>query len=194
MKQFKVCILFILMSFSFQDCPTILGCIDCSQNQNTCTTCNNSIMFFMNNGLCVKFSSDINCRQINSIGGCTRCDLQFRLNAQGLCVAVLPVVNCLLYDNEAVSTVCVLCSFGYSLIALNTCVILVPNCGTYQINGNSCQICNQGYSTYNNGLNCVSTNNDPNCFSVDPVSGLCNQCFANFFFIAGKCRLIPQNC
>lgn len=194
MPTIKLLIVLLVAGLSLQQCTTILGCLECADNPTVCTKCNNGVMYFMQNGNCVVFSGDDECRRINEAGTCILCSALHHLDAANKCVPVVPVANCLVYDNGGQTTTCLICKVGYSLTGPNQCSIQVPFCQSYSQDGSACSTCVPGFRSYDLGGHCVPVNNDAQCSQIDTMTGACQVCASGSNLIMGVCRPILQNC
>ncbi len=142
---------------------------------------------------------------------------EFLTDNQALCLAYngSNISNCLIVDFGFQT--CLLCLPSFSLFN-NSCVSTIRSfCLTFDSNRTSCKVCKSTFYL-ENGIClpfppfCIAYNNsctqcqpqfqlsngkclDPNCQTVNLITGICQICFINFqLSSSGLCRYIDINC
>jgi proprotein convertase subtilisin/kexin type 5 len=188
--------LVLLNAINSQTCSLLIGCAKCNPEQTLCTECNFRVMYFLQNGKCVHFDADTNCRKIDQSGKCTLCAQTHFLDLQNACQLIQPIPRCLVYESGVSNskTTCRVCEVGFELGPGDTCINPIDNCQTLSATDSTCQACQAGFRSFTQGNTCTYDIADPNCRSFDPVTGECLGCAQGFSLAAGLCSRQLSNC
>jgi hypothetical protein len=149
-----------------------------------CQSCITNYIIY--NNLCVLSSSILNCQAYDlRTYVCLACLQGYYLTNNNICT-LLPS-NC---ASASPAGACLACRQGYQLRD-NLCVLFVINCATYNFATGSCAQCAPGYTLSQDSTTCNLA--VTNCQVFNP-NGMCLQCSAGYFLIAGYCYLLPQGC
>ena len=170
------------------------------ENFSRCKTCKENY-FLSSEGRCVIFPTDsiVNCEVYVAAFVCGQCSQGYYLADKVSCLAVTPLDNCQLYNTTTSKSQCSEClpTHYLSILSGYVCIarkVVINNCKTYNQTSELCLICNPGFVTTDDKLQCLSMIQD--CKIYDPsnryTSALsCQFCVTGMTFnsTSGLCQV-----
>jgi hypothetical protein len=159
---------------------------------NVCIKCSKG--FFLSlEGKCTQVSPS--CATYNENNGqCTSCFSGYEVSG-GKCVVSTTTSgdpNCKTFDGKGV---CLECAKGARFNQQGVCVVLNPDCLTYNQSTGACTACYSGYDLNGFGgcVKSVTVSGDPNCKTFD--KGVCVECAKGAIFNSqGVCIVVDPSC
>ena len=155
---------------------------------------------FTNNthSICEKITVE-NCKELASSGTCTTCHDGYFVNEAKACELNPedPIAECAKYSS---ATVCIKCNENFYLKNATTCdpVSKVPNCKTYTLDQNSCEVCEDTH--YLSLSECKERGTDTkaisNCKKISLIKDECEECMADYKPTLDNKKCLPEikNC
>ena len=178
MLKIKTKILFLLSLISIYNSNCSIGCLKCTEDNN-CLICDNLDFYILSDNKCELKQID-NCQKIEVNGDCTQCKPDYFLDTIQ-CVIVPEgnrIENCEIYFSEST---CLKCSSGMYLYQ-NACVsaiVSIDGCMFHNIDGKTCEICQEDRIKSLDSKLCDVINKEENCSSFNYID--CKECRKGFF-------------
>lgn len=135
----------------------ISNCIIFS-SYNNCSACASNYYLFNNTCIANPITPIQNCLTYSSLTACLTCQTGFFLSGSR-CLANIIIVGCQVYDNTAISNVCLKCN-NTAYVKNNACFnrtasLNITFCLVVSLVSDSCLSCNPGYNTTSDNLACL---------------------------------------
>lgn len=175
--------------------PTIVAnCITFSSYDN-CVKCVTG--FYLSAGTCIMnpISPIANCIVYKTINLCLTCSVGFSVSSTGGCSTILPITNCVAYNNSANFVQCTQCNSGFFIQSNVNCQprqnsINITNCLVVSPISDTCSVCVVGFNLTGDMLACLPSSPFCAVYATSTFQSqalLCSSCVNGYFLSLNQC-------